>query len=791
MRISTKATCIAGMSLLYLTNGHATEPLILEEILVTAQKRTESLQDVPVSVNTVSGLKIADTGISNLEDMTTLVPNLTMNQTGIGTVVAIRGIGSGINQGFEQSVGQYIDGIYYGRAQLARAPFLDLAQVEVLRGPQGILFGKNSIAGAISMQTAKPTDSFEGSLTALYEPNHGETDLRLVVSGPLNDDISGRLAILDRSIDGYYTNTALNRTESDETIKAYRGSIYWTPNNNLSLLLKAETATFDVKGRFLEAVNAVELPGGTPYASVLSLLTGGAYTLETQQNFTRSANGDSSDNNTDNITLNLEYAFGEHTLNWISGYNAYDYLELCDCDFTGAPIFNGYLTEDFDQLSQEIRLTSPVDQTISYILGGFYQTSDLAFSDSVDIPTDSILPLALNNLVGPTLASLTPGAATRRNFTQDNDVWALFAQATWNINNAWRLTLGGRYTSERKSATREQFHITPTGTRLPEGAPSDPYNIIFGLFYFEPYDLISAKRSEESFTPVITLQHDLSPDTMLYATYTTGFKAGGFDARSNANPDPLVVNALRAGVLDIIGVFEYDDEKTKSVELGGKFTFADGAAELNAAIYRMEFDNLQTSQFDGVLGFNVTNAGKATSQGLELDARWALTSHTTLSGSLAYLDFAYDQFPNAQCYFGETPNSSAYPGLCDRAGQRREFTPEYQAAVSLNYQRPITSALELRALLDLTYSDDYFSSPTNDPNLLQDSYTKVNLRLGLGAVDGRWEVALVGKNLTDESVASFGNQLPVSTTLTGGSGTAYYAFYDRPRSVALQASMQF
>lgn len=150
------------------------ETFALEEIVVTAQKREESLMDVPISVNAVSGEKMAEAGITELEGMTAYVPNLTMNQTGIGTVIAIRGISSGINQGFEQSVGQYVDGVYYGRAQLARAPFMDLDRVEVLRGPQSILFGKNSIAGAISMHTARPSEEFEGSITALYEPDHGE-----------------------------------------------------------------------------------------------------------------------------------------------------------------------------------------------------------------------------------------------------------------------------------------------------------------------------------------------------------------------------------------------------------------------------------------------------------------------------------------------------------------------------------------------------------------------------------------------------------------------------------------
>ncbi|MGH1373842.1 MAG: TonB-dependent receptor [Cellvibrionaceae bacterium] len=346
------------------------ETFALEEIVVTAQKREESLMDVPISVNAVSGEKMSEAGITELEGMTAYVPNLTMNQTGIGTIIAIRGISSGINQGFEQSVGQYVDGVYYGRAQLARAPFMDLDRVEVLRGPQSILFGKNSIAGAISMHTAKPTDEFEGSVTALYEPDHGEQDIRLVVSGPLTDNLSGRLAILDRTIDGYYDNDTLNRDESDEDVSVIRGSLQWDASDDLTINLKVEDGSFDTKGRFLEVVN----PVGASYGGVLSTLTGGAYTLDTDQDFNRQSNGDKSVNDTENVTLNIDYALGDHTLTLISGYNAYEFAEDCDCDFTGASIFTADTAEDFEQWSQEVRITSPGGETVDYIAGFFYQS---------------------------------------------------------------------------------------------------------------------------------------------------------------------------------------------------------------------------------------------------------------------------------------------------------------------------------------------------------------------------------------------------------------------------------
>jgi len=775
------AIAMAGISSIV----NAEETFTLEEIIVTAQQRVEGLQDVPISVSAVSGEKMNEAGITNLEGMTAYVPNLTMNQTGIGTIVAIRGISSGINQGFEQSVGQYVDGIYYGRAQLARAPMMDMARVEVLRGPQSILFGKNSVAGAISMHTAKPTDEFEGSVTALYEPDHGEQDIRVVLSGPITDTVSGRLAILDRSIDGYYENSTLNRDESAEEESVFRASLQWEASEDLTVNLKVEDGSFDTKGRFLEIIEPDQINPGASYAQALSALTGGAYTLDTTQDFKRDSNGDSGTNDTENVTLSIDYDLGDHTLTLISGYNAYEFDEICDCDFTGASIFTADTTEKFDQYSQEIRLTSPGGETVDYIAGFFYQKSEIDFEDAIRLPMDSLLAAAIS----PALY----GTSSERTFTQDSEVMSVFAQATWNISDATRLTVGGRYTDETKDATRHQYHTDATGTALPEGTSADTLNFLYGLFLLEPYDEISQSRSEGAFTPLVTIQHDVNEDLMVYATYVTGAKAGGFDVRSNAHPDASVNNALNAlgGNSPITGVFEYADEEAKSFELGSKLTFADGAAELNAALFYTEFTNLQTSQFDGKLGFNVTNAGEATSQGLELDGRWRVNEGLTLSGSMAYLDFEYDSFPNAQCYFGQTPDSSVDASLCDSSGKTREFTPELQATFTADYVYAVSEGLELRTVMDLVYSDEYFASPTIDPNLIQDSYVKVNARISLGSTDGQWDVALVGKNLTDETVMSFGNQAPTSTTLTGGNATAYYAFHDRPMSVALQGTLRF
>lgn len=781
------AACCGGMALAQ------TSPA-LEEILVTSQKREQSLMDVPVSVVALGGEKISDSGIASMEAMGDYIPSFNITQTGLGTTIAIRGISSGVNQGFEQSAAQFVDGVHFGRAQQARAPFLDVERVEILRGPQSILFGKNSTAGAISITSAQPTDYLEGSITGLYEPEHGERDIRAVISGPLTDQLSARIAMLDRRLDGYMYNTTLGRDEASEEDRVRRATFNWAPSTHWRASLKLEDASFDRQGRNMEVIEPVTLPGGVAYADVLAQLTGylsggtQVYQLDTEQDFRRQSQGDYSDNNSHHGILTLDAALGEHTLTSVTGYSQYDYDELCDCDFIGVPLFDIVSAEEQRQWSQELRLTSGLDQPLSYLTGLFYQSSNLTFDDAVRVPADSFLPPALV-MSGVAGADLLSNSASHRAFEQNGEIWALFGQLTWNLTDHLNITLGGRYTDEDKTASRRQSHVH-NGQALPLGTPTAPHNVLFGLFNIEPYDTVRDRRRETGFTPSLIVQYDLNSTDMVYASYTTGYKSGGFDVRSNAHPNPAVNNAVNVqsgAPVPITGVFQFEEEKVTNYELGGKFSLARGAAELNAALFQSEFTDLQTSQFDGAFSFNVTNAARATVRGLELDGRWRLSHDLILSGGLAWLDFEYDRFPTAQCYFGQ-----AQPGVnhCDASGQGREFTPEWQGNVSLNHHLTV-SRMGLNSTLDVIYSDDYFTSPTLDPRMRQSNYVKINARLALQGEDGRWELALIGKNLTDEAIVTHANGLPVATVLTQNTGTGYYAFYERPRSLALQGTLRF
>jgi len=223
-----------------LAQGNASSELSLEEIVVTAQKRTQTLSDVPISVSAVSGEKLLKSGIADLTDLSAYVPNFQKAELALGSVISIRGISSGANQGFEQSVVQYVDDVALGRAPLARAPFMDLARIEVLRGPQNVLFGKNSIGGALSLTTNGPTDDFEGSVNVEFEPEYDTKMTQLILSGPLTDTVQGRLALRYYEDDGYFKNNVSSDEESNRKDLTGRLMLNWDASDRLAVTLKYE-----------------------------------------------------------------------------------------------------------------------------------------------------------------------------------------------------------------------------------------------------------------------------------------------------------------------------------------------------------------------------------------------------------------------------------------------------------------------------------------------------------------------------------------------------------------------
>jgi len=608
-----------------IAQGSSDPELILEEVVVTAQKREESLQDVPLSVEAIAGDKLTDAGIVRMDDLKSYVPNLQMTETGIANNIYIRGIGSGLNQGFEQSVSLYADGIYRGRGHQARMPFLDLARIEVLRGPQPILFGKNAVAGAVNLVSARPTKEFEGSARGWYDFELKEKVGDLMLSGPLTDSIGARVAVRYRETDGYVDNLTLGRKEPNRDELGGRLTFTWSNSEAFDATLRLEGGNFDNTGRHLEIFGETPTTnpafGGQTYSQIVG---GGALPLigyptglpqgtqATSRNnvidYQRSSNGDSSKLDTREFALTMNWKLGDgSTITSVTGYSAYDLAELCDCDFVGATVFNAGVNENYKQTSQELRFTSAPDSTVTWIGGVYYQDYELDESDYLYVPTNSlVMPvLTLNPLVGMN-AAVFSNAANPRVFAQDSKQWSAFAQATFNVSDAFRVTAGGRYSKEDKTGSRVTSLTSGLGGPTLNAAFYPLFSAVLGIV---PHS-ISGKRSENNFSPLVNLQYDFADDSMAYLSWARGSKAGGFDARSNKPP-------VAGGTPLTSGTFEFEDEQATTYELGVKSRIAN-TAEINAAVFYTDYKDLQTSAFDGAIGFNVGN-GSAEVKGMEIE----------------------------------------------------------------------------------------------------------------------------------------------------------------------------
>ncbi|MGX5713345.1 TonB-dependent receptor [Sphingopyxis terrae subsp. ummariensis] len=751
------ASALAGPAAAFAQDAPAESQGGLDDIIVTAQKRAEGLSDVPISISAVSGKQVESYGQTNLEQISSSVPNLKITQTAIANRIAIRGIASGDNKGFEQSVAMFVDGVYYGRDQLSRLPLVDMERVEVLRGPQPTLFGKNAIAGAVNITTRSPTDEFEGTVSGLYEFNHKELQLTGVLSGPLSDGIEARVVGYHRSMDGYFYNQKLKRNEPNVDEYYVRGKVEFDKGGPLAAELKLEYADFAMKGQPRDVFGAVG-----NYNAVFQ----GPFFVSTVPDYVREDNGYESRNKVFGATLNADLEIGEHTLTSVTSLLDYKTREIVDVDFSGISFLDGTnLREDYRQFSQELRLTSPGGEAFNYIGGVYYQHAKLDVQDfTLFNPTFLGLGAPFNAL-GDT--------RNDRDYSQTSDLISAFAQGELSLTDQLRVTAGARFNHEKKSGRRSLAIVQgPLST-----APAAVVAAVFRALNIEAHS-IAGKLSEDSFNPMVNVQFDATDDLMLYASYARGTKAGGFDIRSNSLPTSTTVAKP--------GAFEFQDESADNFEAGLKYKGRDVA--FNLSFYRTKYKDLQVNIFDGTLNFNVRNAAAARTQGIEADFRAALAEGLTISGAIAYLDFKFTNFTDGQCYYLQTPGPG---GFCDYTGKRNALTPKWSGNLNVDYWTPVGSDLKLSFNVNADFSSSYIAAANLDPRTYQGSYAKLGARVALGQIDNRWEVALIGRNLTDQRILQTGSAMPLATTITGGAGNAYNGIVDRPRTIAVQVTGRF
>ena len=734
----------------------------LEEIVVTAQKRAEGLSDVPISISAVSGKQIEAYGQTNLESVSSSIPNFKITQTAIANRIAIRGIASGDNKGFEQSVAMFVDGVYYGRDQLSRLPLVDLERIEVLRGPQPTLFGKNAIAGAVNVVSRRPTRDFEGSVSASYEFEHKEARVTGVLSGPVSENVGARLVGYYRDMDGYFFNTRQNRNEPNVREAFVRGIVDFKGDGPLSGDVKVEYADFKTKGQPREAFG----PVGN-YSAVFA----GPLFVETNEDYVRADGGYLSRNKIFNSVINANLELGDHTLTSVSGYLDYTVDETIDVDFVNPDLLDGTKqSEDYRQFSQELRIASPGDKPFNYIAGAYYQNTKLGVTDQVRFS-----PFFLN-----TPFRSLGNTFNDRIYSQKSDLISVFAQGEIALTDALRVTIGARFNHEKKSGSRAlAINRGPLSLTPPSGNPISAAAVIgtFRVLNIEAHS-ISGRLSENSFNPMANLQYDITEDLLFYASFARGSKAGGFDIRGNSLPTSTTVATP--------GAFIFGDERADNFEAGLKYKTRNLA--FNVSLYRTKYKDLQTNVFDGQLSFNVRNASGARTQGFEADMRWAVDDHFTLSGAVAYLDFEFTNFPLGQCFFQQVPTSGTF---CSYTGQRNALTPKWSGNLNGDFSHEVGGNMKLGANLNADFSTNYIAASNLDPRTRQDGYVKMGARLSLGHVDDKWTIALVGRNLTSERIKQTAGALPLATTLTGRNGVAYSAIYDRPRNIALSFDAKF
>lgn len=738
------------------------------EIVVTAQRREQRLQDVPVSVSVTTGDSLAKTNITGLQDLSVRLPNVRLASAFGANLLNIRGVGSGLNAGFEQSVGTFLDGVYRGRSRAASAALFDVERVEVLKGPQTTFFGNNVIAGALNISTRKPEFEMGGNAMALYAPADGEYNAELGLNIPFSDTLAVRVAGKLYGMDGYVHNETLDRDEPRSRDAAARVSVRWEPSAQWRTDFRVDFGRLRDHPT-LEADNCPPDPVyGGARGTCLRFLNSGN-TGDGEFDYRSQSFGGLFKYDFTELALTNSFDLGPATLTSTTAYFEHDYQLLSDAHplnisgpFGGASSFPINVYEDADQFSQELRLTSAPGDFLDYMVGAYYSRENVTTDQ---YPGFYFAPFSL--LVGPPVPVGTL-IANRQYGDQKAKTWSVFGSATIRPTDDLAVDLGLRYTRVTKKFDRI-FEYGAGGAVAGQGAftafsPAGQLAtqaILGGDFGNYP----DPRRTDQKLMPSVKISYNLTPDVMAYASYTKGFKAGGFAASS--------------------GLFEFAEETVDAYEAGLKASLFDRRVFTSLALYRSDYKNLQettqTVNSAGVVFSAITNAASTRAQGVEFAIDVKIAPGLTFRSDVAYSDSKYRDYPNAPC----TILGNITPGcIQDMSGKRRAFAPKWSGNAGFSYVADLSEGFELRVDPSAYFTSRYFQSATADPLLEQTGYTKIDLRVGFGPADRTWELAVIGKNLTDKKTASFRNQF-------AGSPGTNSVIAERPRSVAFQASIKF
>ncbi len=734
LSIAIKAT-IGLTAMGMLSNTHA-ETLMLEEVIVTAQKRSESLQDVPVAVTAFSADTIQEAGISDTSDLAVMTPSLHANSTAspFTTRLTIRGIGtSQTDPALEPSVGLFVDGVFLGRTGLGTSDLTDIERIEVLQGPQGTLYGKNTNAGAISIITKRPNiEEFEGYVEASVG-NYSMGKLTATASGPLGDTVAYRLSGNVHQRDGYYDNAGVGMDDQDDADDwNVQGKLLWEPNDRLSVLLSAAHVERDTtccgadstQGDAVQeelARQGLAPDKNDPYD----------YKVATDQEDTFSMESDQ-------VSLHIDYDLGWGSITSITAWNDYNFTVSVDADRTQLDVLNNSTDayNEGDSLSQELRLDSSFGDNIDYMVGLFYYEQTTQAGDkspTTTIGEDFITIVDQQDLPFPfpTIGLIAqPGDYLFGENTWDNETIAVFGQATWHLGERWHLTGGLRWTDEERKADLFGDSVST--------APLAP-NISLWRILSPPIDA-KFDRTSENVDWLAKVAYDIGDSSMIYASAGTATKSGNFTGAGGA-PDER----------------EFDDEDTISYELGLKSTLLDSRMRLNAAAFYTEIEEYQfQQQLPSGIGTFVSTAAEVETSGIDIQLEALPLPNLTLTAGLLYMhEYEVTAGPNK--------------------GDALPFTADFSGNLGATLVFPLADGgVYLRA--DYIFMDDHATNVSPEADLrAQDIQDRELLNARIGWRNDNWNISVWGKNLTDDEYA-------VQTTNTFGFTGADFYFLAPPRT---------
>lgn len=720
------------------------------EIVVTAQKREENLQDVPAAISVVSAEQLDQRGVVNITSLQQLVPSLNFKDsaTTLDSSVFLRGVGTiNFSIAAEPSVGFVVDGVTYARSGEAFGDLYDIERIEVLRGPQGTLFGKNASAGVINVVTKRPGDEFGGYVEVLAT-NDEEYKVRGALDVPMGEGVAARITANYGRFDGTVRNITLDRTVNGFERYGVRGLIEAEIGDALTLTLIGDW-------RKQKSDCCAEVIGTAPAGALAGSLIGvdlrGDQTREIRQNTLTQTRETSW-----GLSMQADLDVGNAgTLTSITAYRRYRNFGIRDGDFidTVYNIAGGNQLDDFGPqpsktFTQEIRLTSPGDQTLEYVIGGFYYNAKQQRTFQRD---DIVCSATTSAPVAPGLSPCFPGTSTLRfpsavgTFGSTIENYAIFGNLTFNVSDTFRLLAGGRYTHDSVDAFNNRIPATNGGGPGLANAGAN-------------FDL-SVENSDFSWRA--GAQYDLADRTMIYATYTQGYKGPAFNVFFNQNAGQLAPIAA---------------ETADAYEAGVKYRTDDGSFTLNTAVFYAKYDNFQANSFvnlNGSVITQLTNAGAVSTKGIEFDALIKPSRNFTVTAGLAYTDAQIDKF-------NIPPGSPATAST--RKGEQLPLAPTWKGNLGANWTIETGGFANLELGANLSITSDQVSSLQSGATPAElavrrgitiDGYALVDANIAIVDPDGVWRVNFIGRNLTDTSYATLIG--------TGGPGGSYR--YLLPRDV--------